>query len=282
MIKPMGTSCAPPAALDALIARAHAGEKIAMLTCYDASFAKLMALAGVDMLLVGDSLGMVMQGAANTLSVSMQDMCYHTRCVAQGAPHSLIMADMPVGSYEADPAIALVNAQALVAAGAHIVKLEGGGERVRTAKYLIDHGIPVCAHLGFTPQSVVQLGGYKIQGNTEPAALQIRQDAEAMAAAGVCFILFEMVPAQLAKRISETVGVPTIGIGAGADCHGQVLVLHDILGIYNGPAAVSPQAYKAPRFAQNFLEGSTSIAEAITRYVTAVKSGHYPALAHTY
>lgn len=270
------------AALDALIARALAGEKIAMLTCYDASFAKLMALAGVDILLVGDSLGMVMQGAADTLRVSMQDMCYHTRCVAQGAPNTLIMADMPVGSYETDPALALTNAQALLAAGAQIVKLEGGGERVQTAQYLVKHGVPVCAHLGFTPQSVVQLGGYKIQGNTEAAALQISEDAKAMAATGVRFILFEMVPAQLAKRISATVGVPTIGIGAGADCHGQVLVLQDILGIYNGPATVSPQAYKAPRFAQNFLTGSASIAEAITRYVAAVKLGDYPAAAHAY
>jgi len=227
--------------LKQLIAR---GEKIAMLTCYDASFAKLSAAAGVDILLVGDSLGMVLQGAEDTLKVTMQDMLYHTRCVAAGAPDTLIMTDMPFGSYEHSPELALANAQQLVAAGADIIKIESGGDMVNTASYLAKNGISVCSHLGFTPQSVKQLGGYKIQGKTEDSARQILQDAAAMCKAGADMLLLEMVPATLAKQVTDSVSIPTIGIGAGVDCSGQVLVLQDLLGIYNGSASKIRQTTK--------------------------------------
>lgn len=268
--------------LNTLLTKARAGEKIAMLTCYDATFAKLLALAGVDVLLVGDSLGMVVQGAANTLDVTMQDMIYHTRMVAKGAPASVVMADMPAGSYEHDTATALANAQTLLAAGAHIVKIEGGNEMVATARYLVEQGVPVCAHLGFTPQSVEKLGGYKIQGKTEESANIMLADAQAMAEAGVSMVLFEMIPAALATKITESIPVPTIGIGAGAGCSGQVLVLQDLLGIYSGPAEKAPQDYKAPRFAQNFLQQSGSIQQAVEAYVQAVKTGKFPETRHSY
>ncbi len=258
------------------------GEKFAMLTCYDATYAKLMEAEGVDILLVGDSLGMVLQGANDTLGVTMQDMLYHTKAVATGTKQALIMADMPCGSYEHNVEIALKNAQALLQSGAHIVKIEGGGAMVETARYLVSHGVPVCAHLGFTPQSVTQLGGYKIQGKTEAAANQIMLDAKAMSDAGVSMVLLEMVPAHLASKITQTISVPTIGIGAGLDCSGQVLVLQDLLGIYTGPAQKSPDAFKAPRFVRNFLAETGSVQSAVRAYVQAVKSQTFPAQQHSY
>jgi len=264
--------------LDQLVAT---GEKIAMLTCYDATFAKVCAAAGVDVLLVGDSLGMVLQGAENTLQVTMQDMIYHTRCVAAGAPGTLIMTDMPFGSYEHDKEDAYHNAQALMNAGADIVKIEGGGF-TETTRYLTERGIPVCAHLGFTPQSVQQLGGYKIQGKTDESARKITQDAINMSAAGACLILFEMMPAALAGQITEIIKTPTIGIGAGSGCSGQVLVIQDLLGIYTGVAGKNPEDYKAPRFAKNFLTEGGSIQQAIASYVQAVKNKTFPAAEHSY
>lgn len=268
-----------PPSLEKLI---QSGEKIAMLTCYDASFAKLSAAAGVDILLVGDSLGMVLQGAENTLQVTMQDMIYHTKCVAAGAPNTFIISDMPYGSYEHGLEDASKNAQMLIAAGAHMVKLEGGGKMVETTRYLVDHNISVCAHLGFTPQSVQQLGGYKIQGKTEESAKNILQDAIGLSAAGVSFVLLEMVPAHLAKQITESIRTPTIGIGAGVDCSGQVLVLQDLLGIYTGPASKDPLEFKSPRFVHNFLKGSTSVQDAIAAYVHAVKNKTFPTPNHSY
>ena len=264
-----------------------AGEKIAMLTCYDATFAKLMEHAGVDILLVGDSLGMVLQGAENTLNVSMHHMTYHTKMVKNGAPNTVIMADMPIGSYEQDNEAAYKNALWLVKSGAHIVKFEGGGKRVETARYLVQQGIPVCAHLGFTPQSVNQLGGYKIQGKTEESAEQIVKDAKAMSEAGVSFVLLEMVPAALAKKITKSISTPTIGIGAGVDCSGQVLVIHDLLGVYTGAASKNPDEFKNPRFVRNFLKdsavnGEASVQQAIANYVMAVKNKTFPALEHSY
>ncbi len=258
------------------------GEKIAMLTCYDATFAKLMELAGVDILLVGDSLGMVLQGAENTLNVSMHHMTYHTKSVTSGAQNTLIVADMPIGSYEQDNEAAYKNAQWLIKSGAHMVKFEGGGSRVETARYLVGHGIPVCAHLGFTPQSVNHFGGYKIQGKTDESAAQIMQDAVAMADAGASFVLLEMVPATLAKKITETIKAPTIGIGAGVDCNGQVLVLQDLLGIYTGPVNKKPSDFKSPRFVRNFLKDTNSIQAAIVAYVAAVKNKTFPADEHSY
>ena len=260
----------------------NSGEKIAMLTCYDATFAKLMELADVDILLVGDSLGMVLQGAENTLNVSMHHMTYHTKMVKNGAPNTLIMADMPIGSYEQDNEAAYKNALWLIKRGAHMVKFEGGGKRVETARYLIEHGIPVCAHLGFTPQSVNQLGGYKVQGKTDESAEQILSDAKAMSDAGVSFVLLEMVPATLAKTITESIKTPTIGIGAGVDCSGQVLVLQDLLGIYTGAASKNPAEFKCPRFVRNFLQETNSIEIAIKNYVKAVKNKSFPAPEHSY
>jgi len=258
------------------------GEKIAMLTCYDATFAKLMEGAGVDVLLVGDSLGMVLQGADNTLNVSMHHMTYHTKSVAAGAPNTLIVADMPLGSYEHDDEAALKNAEWLIKSGASMVKFEGGGDRVETARYLVSHGVPVCAHLGFTPQSVNQLGGYKIQGKTEESAQQILNDAKAMSDAGVSMIVLEMVPATLATQITDMVSAPTIGIGAGVHCSGQVLVLQDLLGIYTGPATKAPSDFKSPRFVRNFLKESHSIQDAVVAYVKAVKDESFPAEEHSY
>jgi 3-methyl-2-oxobutanoate hydroxymethyltransferase len=267
---------------DKLAQLISSGEKIAMLTCYDATFAKLSEAAGVDILLVGDSLGMVLQGAENTLNVLMTDMIYHTRCVAVGAPNTLIIADMPYSSYETDVEFAHKNAELLIAAGAHIVKLEGGGHMVSTAKHLVEQGIPVCAHLGFTPQSVEQLGGYRIQGKTEESAQRIMQDAIAMSEVGVSFVLLEMVPAKLAKQITEAISTPTIGIGAGVDCSGQVLVVQDLLGIYTGPAHKNPSEFKSPRFVRNFLKDADSIQAAVTAYVHAVKNKSFPAPEHSY
>jgi 3-methyl-2-oxobutanoate hydroxymethyltransferase len=246
------------------------GGKIAVLTCYDASFAALMAQAGVDMLLVGDSLGMVLQGARDTLGVTMQDMVYHTRCVAAGATSAPIMADMP---YESDltPELALANARQLMAAGAHVVKLEGN--KADVARHLVAQDIPVCGHLGFTPQSVHQLGGYKVQGRDATSAQQIRNDAALLQQAGASLLLLEMVPATLAQQITRDLDIPTIGIGAGIDCSGQVLVLHDMLGIYPG---------KTPRFARNFMQGATSIQQAVANYVAAVKSGEFPGPEHSF
>lgn len=258
------------------------GEKIVMLTCYDATFAKLMELAGIDVLLVGDSLGMVLQGAENTLNVSMHHMTYHTKSVAAGAPNTLIVADMPLGSYEHDNEAALKNAQWLIKSGASMVKFEGGGERIETARYLVSHGVPVCAHLGFTPQSVNQLGGYKIQGKTEESAQKIINDAKAMDDAGVSMIVLEMVPATLAAKITQCIKAPTIGIGAGLDCSGQVLVLQDLIGIYTGPAHKSPSEFKSPRFVRNFLKETNSIQEAIMAYRKAVKDQSFPAKEHSY
>lgn len=268
--------------LQTLIQQAKNGEKIAMLTCYDATFAKLMEIAKVDMLLVGDSLGMVLQGAENTLNVSMHHMTYHTKSVATGAPNTIIMADMPLGSYEHDHQAALTNAQWLIKSGAHLVKFEGGGKRVETARYLVAHGVPVCAHLGFTPQSVNQLGGYKIQGKTEESAEQILNDAKAMSDAGVSFVLLEMVPATLAKKITESISAPTIGIGAGIDCSGQVLVIQDLLGIYTGSANKPVDQHKSPRFVRNFLKETNSVQIAVENYVQAVKNKTFPTAEHSY
>ena len=258
------------------------GEKLAMLTCYDATYAKLMEEAGVDILLIGDSLGMVLQGFDNTLQVSMAAMIYHTEMVARGCNNTFIIADMPYGSYESNDQAAYKNAAKLIAAGASMIKLEGGGAMVETSRYLVERNIPVCAHLGFTPQSVHRLGGYKIQGKTPDSAQQILDDASAMSAAGVSFILLEMMPAELAKKITEAINTPTIGIGAGVNCSGQVLVLQDLLGIYTGVADKNPSDHKSPRFVKNFLIETNSIQQAIANYVAAVKDQTFPAIRHSY
>lgn len=249
------------------------GEKIAVLTCYDASFATLCENAGVEVLLVGDSLGMVLQGADSTLAVTLHDMLYHTRCVAKGASKAYIVTDMPFGSYQQSPEQALRNATRLMASGAQMVKLEGGAVMGETVRFLVERGIPVCGHLGLTPQSVHQLGGYRVQGKTGQDAHRLLQDAKALSDAGAGLLVLEMIPASLAKQITESVSMPTIGIGAGVDCCGQVLVLQDMLGIYTE---------KSPKFVRNFMQGAGSIQQAIKAYVQAVKAGEFPAAEHSF
>ncbi len=249
-----------------------AGEKIAMLTCYEASFARLMSEQGVDVLLVGDSLGMAVQGKSSTLPVSLDDICYHTAAVARGNEQALIMADLPFGSYQQSKEQAFAAAAQLMAAGAHMVKLEGGAWIAETTAFLQQRGIPVCAHIGLTPQSVNTLGGYKVQGRGAAAA-QLMDDAQAHANAGADVVLMECVPAQLAAQVTAALSCPTIGIGAGVDCDGQVLVMHDMLGIYHG---------KTAKFVKNFMQGQSSIQAAIASYVAEVKAKTFPAEIHSF
>jgi 3-methyl-2-oxobutanoate hydroxymethyltransferase len=253
--------------------RARAGEKLVMLTCYDASFARISEEAGVDILLIGDSLGMVVQGHDTTLTVSVEETAYHVSCVARGSERALVVADMPFGSFQESPAQAFRNCARMMAAGAQMVKLEGGAAMAETTRFLVDRGIPVCAHIGLTPQSVNTLGGYRVQGRAEDSADKLVADAKALEQAGAAIVLMEAMPAALGKRVTESIGVPTIGIGAGADVSGQVLVNYDILDLYPGRKA---------RFVKNFMEGAPSIKGAIEAYVKAVKSKAYPAPEHTF
>lgn len=248
-------------------------EKIAMLTCYEASFATLLDEAGVDILLIGDSLGMTIQGHTSTLPVTLEQMCYHTDAVARGARNAFILADLSFGSYQQSKEQAFDSASKLMAAGAHMVKLEGGSCMVETTSFLQERGIPVCAHLGLTPQSVNAFGGYKVQGKTDAAARQLIADAQAHEHAGASMVLLECVPAELAKEITTSLECPIIGIGAGISCDGQVLVLHDALGIYAG---------KSPKFSKNFMQGQTSIQAAVVAYVKEVKEGSFPSLDHSF
>lgn len=247
-------------------------EKIAVLTCYDASFSALMNHCGVDVLLVGDSLGMVCQGHTSTLPVTMSDMIYHTASVARGNHRCLLIADMPFGSYST-PELAMQNAVQLIQAGAQMVKLEGGAWLAPTIQFLTERSVPVCAHLGLTPQSVHKIGGYKVQGKTTDAAEMLKADAHAVQTAGASLLVLEMIPKELAEQITTSLSIPTIGIGAGPDCSGQVLVMHDLLGVFPG---------KKARFVKNFMEGQTSIEEAIKAYVTAVKNVSFPAPEHCF
>jgi 3-methyl-2-oxobutanoate hydroxymethyltransferase len=251
-----------------LIDMKTAGERIACLTCYDASFRHVLEAAGVDVLLVGDSLGMVLQGQRSTVSVTLEQMVYHTRCVARGRSHALLIADLPFLTY-ATPERAIDAAAALMRdGGAEMVKLEGGGAMVETVRTLTNLGVPVCAHLGLLPQSVHRLGGYRYQGKDDAGAEQIRQDALALEAAGAGLLVLECVPADLAAEISALLGIPTIGIGAGNRCDGQVLVLHDMLGLHPS---------RPPRFSKDFLAATGgSIRAAVAAYVAAVKDGSFP------
>lgn len=249
------------------------GEKIAALTCYDASFATLLETAGVDLLLVGDSLGMVLQGRETTLPVTIDDMAYHTACVASGSGQAFILSDMPFGTFQVSPRETFVHASRLMAAGAQMVKLEGGSEMVETVAFLTGRGVPVCGHLGLTPQSVHQLGGYHVQGKTADAASHLRESALTLQAAGIGMLVLEAIPADLAAAVTAELKIPVVGIGAGVQCSGQVLVLHDMLGIYPG---------RKPRFVKDFMVDATSIADAVGRYVVAVKSGAFPAAEHSF
>lgn len=249
------------------------GEKIACLTAYDTSFAVMLDTAGVDVLLVGDSLGMVVQGRDSTVPVTMDDMVYHAAAVARGRRRALLMVDMPFMSY-ATPEQALVNAARLMQeGGAHMVKLEGGALQVETVRQLTTRGIPVCAHLGLQPQSVHRLGGYRVQGRDAAAARVMIQDAQSLQAAGADVLLLESIPQSLAAEITRAVEIPIIGIGAGPDCDGQVLVLYDMLGITPG---------KHPKFARDFMAGQTSIQAAVVSYIKAVKNKGFPAPEHCF
>jgi len=266
---------APLTAADLRAMKARGG-KIAMLTCYDASMTVQCEQAGIDVLLVGDSLGMVVQGHDSTLPVSMDDMLYHCRLVARTRQRSLLAVDMPYHSYD-NKQQALANARRLVEeGGADMVKLEGGEGIIDIVRYLTEQGIRVCGHLGLLPQSIRELGGYKVQGRDQAAAEQMLQDARALQQADVEMIVLECIPATLAQRISAAIDIPTVGIGAGRDCDGQVLVIYDLLGITPG---------KKPRFVKDFLAelpAGRGVGAAIQAYVKAVKCGDFPAEQHTY
>jgi 3-methyl-2-oxobutanoate hydroxymethyltransferase len=258
--------------LPALAALRSKGEKITMLTCYDASFAALMDRCGVDVLLVGDSLGTVCQGHSSTLPVTISDMAYHTASVARGNQTAFLIADMPFGTY-ATPESAFKHAVRLMQAGAQTVKLEGGAWLAETIHFLTERAIPVCAHIGLTPQSVHQLGGNKVQGKTVAGAEKLKADALAVQAAGASLLVLEAIPSALGKEVTELLTIPTIGIGAGPDCSGQVLVMHDMLGVFPG---------HRPRFVKNFMEGKTGVDAAVLAYIAAVKDKSFPSQEHGY
>jgi 3-methyl-2-oxobutanoate hydroxymethyltransferase len=249
------------------------GVKIAVLTCYDASFAAMLDAAGLDSLLIGDSLGMVLQGHDTTLPVTLADMAYHTQCVARGSKRSFLVADMPFGSYQESPQQAFRSAAELMAAGAQMVKLEGGAEFADTIRFLTRRGVPVCGHLGLTPQSVHQFGGYRVQGKGEDAEQKLIEDAVELEAAGAGLLVLEAIPAKLGEQVTQRLRIPTIGIGAGPGCSGQVLVLHDMLDVFPG---------KKARFVRNFMKGASGIADAAERYVRAVRDGSFPAEEHSF
>lgn len=250
-----------------------AGDKIAMLTCYDASFARLCDDAGVESLLIGDSLGMVLQGHDSTLPVTLADIAYHTAAVARGSKRALIIADMPFGTSQVTPEDTFRNAVPLLAAGAQVVKIEGGVEMAATVRFLTARGVPVCGHIGLTPQSVHQLGGYRVQGKGDAAAERLKADALALQEAGASLIVIEAVPEALARELTDLLAIPTIGIGASAGCSGQVLVLHDMLDLSPG---------KKARFVRNFMAGQPSVAAALAAYVVAVKDASFPGPEHCY
>lgn len=252
-----------------LQAKKASGEKFTVITAYDATFAHLVGKAGIEVILVGDSLGMVLQGHDSTLPVTVDHIAYHVASVARAGSGCLVIADMPFGSY-ATPAQTLDNAAELMRAGAHMVKLEGGQWLAESVALLTERGIPVCGHLGLTPQSVNAFGGFKVQGRAPEQAQRIRDDAAALERAGAGLLVLECVPRALAADISRTLAIPVIGIGAGAETDAQVLVLHDLLGL----------SARAPRFVRNFLDGSGSVQEALTNYRRAVESGEFPGAEH--
>ncbi|HMK15159.1 MAG TPA: 3-methyl-2-oxobutanoate hydroxymethyltransferase [Burkholderiales bacterium] len=249
------------------------GEKIAVLTSYDASFAGLLENAGVEVLLVGDSLGMVLQGHESTLPVTLAEMAYHTRCVARGSKRAFIVADLPFGTFQVSPQQTFENAAQLMAAGAHMVKLEGGEAVVESVDFLTKRGIPVCGHLGLTPQSVHQLGGYRVQGKGDRQSRRLILEAKMLEQAGAGMLVLEAVPAALAKQVTAKLAIPTIGIGAGVNCSGQVLVLHDMLDVSPG---------KKPKFVKNFLQGRNSVQDAVEAYVKEVKAKSFPGPEHSF
>jgi 3-methyl-2-oxobutanoate hydroxymethyltransferase len=254
-----------------LLAMKREGEKIAMLTCYDATFASAMDRAGVDLILVGDSLGMVVQGRVSTVGVSVDEVAYHTACVSKGLERTFLLADMPFGSFH-NETTAMDNAVELICAGGAMVKLEGAGPMIDIVHYMTSRGVPVCGHLGLTPQSANQLGGFTVQARDEESAGQLLKDAVSLQQAGAQMLVLECVPASLGKEVSAEIEIPVIGIGAGVDCDGQVLVMHDMLGLGGRP----------PKFVANFMQQSDTIQGAFEAYVLAVREGRFPAKEHEY
>lgn len=264
------TAAAPrkPMTLHRLREMHKQGDKITMLTSYDAMFAKLVDECGVDCILVGDSLGMLVQGHSSTVPVSLDDMVYHTRCVVRGNRHAWVVGDLPFGSYQEGREQAMRSSVSLMQAGAQMIKLEGGGWTPEVVHYLTERGVPVCAHLGLTPQSVHALGGFRIQGRDEAGAATLRRHATELTQAGATMAVLELMPSSVATQVqADNPGLITIGIGAGAQMSGQVLVLHDMLNITRG---------KLPRFVRNFMAEGGSIEDGIKRYVSEVKGGRFP------
>jgi 3-methyl-2-oxobutanoate hydroxymethyltransferase len=259
-----------PMTISKLLAMRAEGEKITMLTAYDSTMSALLNRSGVDTILIGDSLGNVIQGHSSTTPVTVEQVAYHTACVARANSHAFIIADLPFASY-GDPVQALDSAAELMRSGADMVKLEGGDWQVGIIQYLVERSVPVCAHLGLLPQSVHILGGYKVQGKSKDAASLMLEQAIACEQAGAQMIVLEAIPSSLGKLITESLSIPTIGIGAGANCSGQVLVLQDMLGISPG---------KPPKFVKNFMDGHASIEAAVKAYVREVKSGKFPGPEH--
>lgn len=268
-----GASTASPLSVPSFRRMKSQAQRIVCLTAYDASFASAMDAAGIDLVLVGDSLGMVVQGHASTLPVTVDQMVYHSAAVARGLRRAVLMADLPYQSY-ATPQRALDSAARLQAEGqAAIIKLEGAGHVLDSIEFLTARDIPVCAHLGLTPQSVLKLGGYRVQGRDAEAAQRLREDARRVAEAGAEVLVLECVPAGLAAEITRDIAIPTIGIGAGPDCDGQVLVMHDLLGVTPG---------RRPRFVKDFLAGAGTVEAAFLAYAEAVRSGSFPAPEHCF
>lgn len=263
---------AAPVTVPSLCEAKREGRRLTMLTCYDAGFARAIDAAGVDTVLVGDSLGMVVQGYASTLPVTVDDITYHTACVARGLGRALLVSDLPFQS-DATPAEGLAASTRFLRAGAAMVKLEGAGFKLDTIRHLVEREIPVCAHLGLTPQSVLRLGGYRVQGRGEVAADRLLADARAVEQAGASLLVLECVPLELARRVTESLRIPTIGIGAGPHCDGQVLVLHDMLGLRHG---------RRPRFVKDFLASAGSVSGAFEAFVREVRDGSFPAAEHGY
>ncbi|MBU3579288.1 3-methyl-2-oxobutanoate hydroxymethyltransferase [Polynucleobacter sp. 73C-SIWE] len=259
-----------PISITKLLAMHAEREKITMLTAYDSTMSALLNRCGVEVILVGDSLGNVIQGHSSTTPVTVEQMVYHTECVARANTRAFLISDLPFASY-GDPIQALDSAAELMRAGADMVKLEGGDWQADIIQYLVERSVPVCAHLGLLPQSVHLLGGYKVQGKSKDAASHMLEQALTCQAAGAQMLVLEAIPSSLGERITEGLHIPTIGIGAGPDCSGQVLVLQDMLGISPG---------KPPKFVKNFMDGHQSIEAAIKAYVREVKSGKFPGLEH--
>jgi 3-methyl-2-oxobutanoate hydroxymethyltransferase len=274
MTDPEARAPRKPMTVPALAEARRAGRRLVMLTAYDAGFARVLDAAGVDVVLVGDSLGMVVQGHDSTLPVSVDDIAYHTACVARGLASALLVADLPFQA-DATPQRALDAATRLLQAGAQMVKLEGAGpHKLEAIRYLVEREVPVSAHLGLTPQSVLRFGGYRVQGREADAAQALRADARAVAEAGAALLVLECVPESLAKAITADSPIPTIGIGAGPHCDGQVLVLHDLLGLDSG--------HRRPKFVKDFLADGGSVAGAVEAFVAAVRDGRFPGPEHSY